>query len=159
MRRHVFSLALVGALAALVASCRVNLDADDLEAAALVGVDVDATLRRTCMLGGALAGLAGALAAPIIGLVAPNQFSALPSVLMVCWVAVGGRGTLWGAVLGALFVNWTKTNVSESWPTGWVYIQGLLFVVVVGLVPGGIAGIVGKLWSRVTRSDRPAVAS
>lgn len=93
----------------------------------------------------AMAGLAGALAAPIIGLVAPNQFNVLPSILMVCWVAVGGRGTLWGAVLGALLVSWTKTTVSESRPEDWVYFQGLLFVVVVGFVPGGILGILRKV--------------
>ena len=48
-----------------------------------------------------MAGAAGAVAAPVIGIVAPNQFAVLPSILMVCWVAVGGRGTLYGAVLGA----------------------------------------------------------
>jgi len=95
-----------------------------------------------------LAGLAGALAAPIIGLVAPNQFNVLPSILMVCWVAVGGRGTLWGAVLGALLVSWTKTTVSESRPEDWVYFQGLLFVLVVGFVPGGIASALRKLARR-----------
>lgn len=103
-------------------------------------------------LSAALAGFAGALAAPIIGLVAPNQFNVLASILMVCWVAVGGRGTLWGAVLGALLVNWTRTNLSESWPTGWVYLQGLLFVLVVGLVPGGIAGLLRLLRDRAART-------
>ena len=49
-----------------------------------------------------MAGAAGAVAAPIIGIVAPNQFTVLPSILMVCWVAVGGRGTLYGAVIGAV---------------------------------------------------------
>lgn len=88
----------------------------------------------------AMAGLAGALAAPIIGIVAPDQFDVLPSILMVAWVAVGGRGTVWGAVLGAIVVSWTKTNFSESRPDDWIYLQGLLFVVVVGFVPGGIAG-------------------
>jgi urea transport system permease protein len=89
----------------------------------------------------AMAGLAGALAAPIIGLVAPNQFAVLPSILMVCWVAVGGRGTLVGAVLGALLVSWTKTTVSETSPESWVYYQGLLFVVVVAFAPGGLVAI------------------
>jgi urea transport system permease protein len=89
-----------------------------------------------------MAGLAGALAAPIIGIVAPNQFTVLPSVLMITWVAIGGRGTLVGAVLGALLVNWAKTTVSEANPDGWLYFQGLLFVIVVAWVPGGLVGLV-----------------
>lgn len=105
-------------------------------------------------LSAALAGLAGALAAPIIGLVAPNQFNVLPSILMVCWVAVGGRGTIWGAVLGALLVSWTKTTVSESRPEDWVYFQGLLFILVVGFIPGGIAGAGRSLRGLVGRAAR-----
>ncbi|MDD9371165.1 MAG: urea ABC transporter permease subunit UrtC [Acidimicrobiales bacterium] len=88
-----------------------------------------------------MAGLAGALAAPIIGIVAPNQFAVLPSILMITWVAIGGRGTLYGAVLGALIVSWGKTSVSESRPDDWMYIQGLLFVVVVAYAPGGLLGL------------------
>lgn len=109
-------------------------------------------------LSAAMAGLAGALSAPIIGLVAPNQFNVLPSILMVCWVAVGGRGTVWGAVLGALLVSWTKTTVSESRPEDWVYFQGLLFVLVVGFVPGGIAGLLRSargLGDRLRRRASP----
>jgi urea transport system permease protein len=93
-----------------------------------------------------MAGLAGALAAPVIGIVAPNMFTVLPSILMVCWVAVGGRGTLWGAVLGALVVSWAKTSFSETWPNQWLYMQGALFIVVVGFFPGGIAGLLRKAW-------------
>jgi urea transport system permease protein len=89
-----------------------------------------------------MAGLAGALSAPIIGIVAPNQFTILPSILMVCWVAVGGRGAIWGAVLGAIVVSWTKTSVSEARPDDWTYIQGALFILVVGFIPGGIVGLV-----------------
>ena len=57
-----------------------------------------------------MAGFAGAIAAPVFGIVSPGQFDYLPSILMVCWVAVGGRGTLWGAVLGALVVNWARVD-------------------------------------------------
>jgi urea transport system permease protein len=90
-----------------------------------------------------MAGLAGAISAPIIGIVAPNQFAVLPSILMVCWVAVGGRGTLFGAAIGALLVNWGRTKFSESRPDDWLYLQGALFVIVVGFVPKGILGIPG----------------
>ena len=89
----------------------------------------------------AMAGAAGAVAAPVIGIVAPNQFGTLPSILMVCWVAVGGRGTLYGAVLGAILVNWGATTVSEQWPDTWQYVQGLVFIVVVAFIPGGLVGL------------------
>jgi urea transport system permease protein len=102
----------------------------------------------------AMAGIAGALSAPIIGIVAPNQFAALPSILMVCWVAVGGRGTIWGAVLGALLVGWGRTTFSETWPEQWTYVQGLLFVVVVAFIPGGIAGLTRLVRGGVRRQRR-----
>ncbi|NLA35726.1 MAG: urea ABC transporter permease subunit UrtC, partial [Actinobacteria bacterium] len=98
-----------------------------------------------------MAGLAGALSAPIIGIVAPNQFTALPSILMVCWVAVGGRATLWGAVLGAIAVNFGRTRFSEAFPDSWTYVQGALFIVVVGFVPGGIAGLVAMVTKRLRK--------
>jgi len=105
-----------------------------------------------------VAGAAGAVAAPVIGIVAPNQFGTLPSILMVCWVAVGGRGTLYGAVIGAILVNWGATRVSEQWPDTWQYVQGLTFVVVVALVPGGIVGVARLLRERFARR-RPVAAA
>ncbi|MDY7104102.1 MAG: urea ABC transporter permease subunit UrtC [Actinomycetota bacterium] len=89
-----------------------------------------------------MAGVAGALSAPIIGIVAPNQFAVLPSILMVAWVAVGGRGTLIGAVIGALLVSWGETNLSESRPDDWLYLQGALFIVVIAYIPKGLVGLV-----------------
>jgi urea transport system permease protein len=85
----------------------------------------------------------------VIGIVAPNQFTVLPSILMVCWVAVGGRGTVWGAVLGAVLVNWGRTRVSESHPDNWIYFQGLLFIVVLAFAPGGIVGLLRSGWDTV----------
>lgn len=105
-----------------------------------------------------MAGLAGALSAPIIGIVAPNQFAVLPSILMVTWVAIGGRGTLFGAVLGALLVGWGKTTFSESRPEDWLYLQGALFVVVVAYAPGGLLGILrssGRVVSGIVRRRPP----
>jgi NAD/NADP transhydrogenase beta subunit len=109
-------------------------------------------------IGAAMAGIAGALAAPIIGIVAPNQFTIIPSILMVCWVAVGGRGTLWGALLGALLVSWGRTSFSENWPNQWQYVQGGLFIVVIAFMPGGIAGLIklGKgAFARKSRTYAP----
>lgn len=102
-------------------------------------------------IGAAMAGAAGAVAAPIIGIVAPNQFTVLPSILMIVWVAVGGRGTLYGAALGAVLVNWGRVGFSESRPDDWQYLQGLLFVVVIAFAPGGIVGIGRALRDRFRR--------
>lgn len=105
----------------------------------------------------AMAGAAGMLAAPIIGLVAPNQFTVLPSILMVGWVAIGGRGTIYGALIGALVVNFLRTRVSESRPEDWQYFQGALFVVVVAFIPGGLFGLATLLGRRFgfVRRRRP----
>jgi urea transport system permease protein len=106
-----------------------------------------------------MAGAAGAVAAPVIGIVAPNQFGTLPSILMVCWVAVGGRGTLYGAIIGAILVNWGATRVSEQWPDTWQYVQGAVFVVVVAFVPGGIVGMLRLIRERVTGRRLTPVAA
>ena len=98
-----------------------------------------------------MAGLACALAAPIIGIVAPNQFAVLPSILMITWVAIGGRGTLIGAVIGAVLVGWGRTTFSESRPEDWLYLQGALFVVVVAYVPGGVVGLLRSAGRTVAR--------
>ena len=106
-----------------------------------LGYDPAVTKTVAFAVGAGMAGAAGMLAAPIIGLVAPNQFTVLPSILIVGWVAVGGRGTIYGAVVGAVVVSLLRTRVSESRPEDWQYFQGLLFVVVVAFAPGGLAGL------------------
>jgi len=111
------------------------------------------------MVAAGMAGLAGAFAAPIIGIVAPNQFAVLPSILMITWVAIGGRGTLWGAVLGALVVSWANTSFSESRPDDWLYLQGFLFIAVVAFVPGGLAGVARTVGTLLFRRRRPTVAA
>jgi urea transport system permease protein len=89
---------------------------------------------------GALAGISGALFTVQSGIVSP-QFMAVPfSIEMVIWVAVGGRGTLIGAVLGALLINFAKSLVSEALPETWLFIQGALFLLVVTALPDGLVG-------------------
>ncbi len=87
------------------------------------------------------AGLAGALFVPIVGIISPNDVGIVPSIAFLIGVAIGGRTTLLGPVLGALGVAWAQTTLSEQFPSGWTYAQGLLFVVVVGFFPAGIAGL------------------
>ncbi|MET0894865.1 MAG: urea ABC transporter permease subunit UrtC [Acidimicrobiia bacterium] len=105
-----------------------------------LGYDPAVTKTIAFALSAGMAGLAGAISAPIIGIVAPNQFAVIPSILMVAWVAIGGRTSIYGAVIGALLVSWGKTSFSESRPDDWLYIQGALFVIVVAFFPGGIVG-------------------
>jgi urea transport system permease protein len=89
---------------------------------------------------GAMAGVSGALYTVQSGIVSP-QFMAVPfSIEMVIWVAVGGRGTLIGAVLGAVLINYAKSLVSEALPETWLFIQGGLFLLVVTALPDGLVG-------------------
>jgi len=89
---------------------------------------------------GALAGISGALYTVQSGIVSP-QFMAVPfSIEMVIWVAVGGRGTLLGAVFGAVLINYAKSLISEQLPETWLFIQGALFLLVVTALPDGLVG-------------------
>ena len=93
----------------------------------------------------ALAGLAGALYVPQVGIITPAQIGVLPSLEMVIWVAVGGRGTLIGAVLGAVGVNWARSILTTSFPDLWPFFLGGLFVAVVLLFPEGCVGLARRL--------------
>lgn len=90
---------------------------------------------------GALAGLAGMLYAPQMGIFTPANMAADRSILVVIWVAVGGRGTLSGAILGALAVNLFYSMLTTRAPEVWPFVQGLLFLAVVLLMPGGLMGL------------------
>lgn len=87
-----------------------------------------------------LAGLAGALYVPQVGIINPGEFSPLNSIEIVIWVAVGGRGTLYGAALGAIVVNLAKTWFTGAMPELWLFVLGGMFVVVTVLLPKGIVG-------------------
>ncbi|MGG6293207.1 urea ABC transporter permease subunit UrtC [Leptolyngbya sp. AN02str] len=89
---------------------------------------------------GVLAGIAGALFTLQSGIVSPNSMNIAFSIEMVIWVAVGGRATLVGAILGALIVNFAKSLLSERFPDIWLFFQGGLFLLVVLLLPAGIVG-------------------
>ena len=87
-----------------------------------------------------LAGVAGALYVPQVGIINPGEFSPLNSIELVIWVAVGGRGTLYGALLGAFVVNFAKTFFTGALPELWLFVLGAIFVLVTLLIPQGIAG-------------------
>jgi urea transport system permease protein len=100
----------------------------------------------------ALAGLAGMLYAPQVGIITPAQIGVLPSLEMVIWVAVGGRASLAGAVLGAVSVNYGRSVLTNYFPELWPFILGGLFVLVVLLFPDGLIGMMRKGKSLLSRN-------
>ncbi len=98
-----------------------------------------------------LAGVAGALYAPQVGIITPAKMGVLPSIEMVVWVAAGGRGTLYGAVLGAVGVNWIQSWLTTSYPDLWLLVLGALFMGAVLFFPDGVLGALGRLAARVHR--------
>ncbi|RXK08697.1 urea ABC transporter permease subunit UrtC [Halarcobacter ebronensis] len=93
----------------------------------------------------AMAGVAGALYVPQVGIINPNVFSPLFSIELVIWVAIGGRGTLYGAIVGAFIVNYASTYFTSALPEVWLYALGGLFVVVTLFLPKGVVGLLSKL--------------
>ena len=91
-----------------------------------------------------LAGIAGALYVPQVGIINPGEFSPINSIEAVVWVAVGGRGTLYGAALGAGIVNYAKTWFTTAFPEIWLYALGALFVVVTLALPRGVVGLLAR---------------
>jgi len=96
----------------------------------------------------ALAGLAGALYVPQVGIITPAQIGVLPSLEMAIWVAVGGRGTLAGAVIGAVGVNWARSVLTNYFPELWPFFLGGLFIAVVLFFPDGVVGLVRQVRER-----------
>jgi urea transport system permease protein len=104
-----------------------------------------------------LAGLAGLLYAPQVGIITPSQVGVLPSLEVVIWVAFGGRGTLWGAVLGAVSINWLRSVLTATYPTLWPIILGGLFVAVIMFFPQGLMGL-GRRAAAFLMGRRPVLA-
>ena len=98
-----------------------------------------------------LAGVAGALYAPQVGIITPAKIGVLPSIEMVVWVAAGGRGTLYGAIVGAFGVNWIQSWLTTSYPDLWLLFLGGLFMGAVLFFPDGIVGALGRLAARARR--------
>jgi urea transport system permease protein len=92
-----------------------------------------------------LCGLAGALYVPQVGIINPSEMQPSSSVEIAIWVAVGGRGTLAGAMLGAFIVNGAKSWLTGAFPTAWLFFLGALFVLVTLLLPGGVVQAVSRL--------------
>jgi urea transport system permease protein len=98
-----------------------------------------------------LAGVAGALYAPQVGIITPAKIGVLPSIEMVVWVAAGGRGTLVGAATGAIGVNWIQSWLTTSYPDLWLLFLGGLFMGVVLFIPDGVVGVLARAPGRLAR--------
>src|SRR5262249_60519651 len=109
---------------------------------------------------------AGALYVPQVGIIIPSEFSPANSIEAVIWVAVGGRGTLTGAIIGAVAVNYAKTTFTSGvLAPYWLFMLGGLFIAVTLLLPRGIVGTLQYWWGARRRaadgdgvSGSPAVA-
>jgi urea transport system permease protein len=102
-----------------------------------------------------MAGVAGALYVPQVGIINPSEFAPANSIEAVIWVAVGGRGTLYGAALGGVLVNLAKTYLTGAAPEIWLYFLGALFVLVTLLLPKGIVGAIASLRSGASKPLKP----
>lgn len=100
------------------------------------------------VLSAAMAGVAGALYVPQVGIINPSEFAPGNSIEAVLWVAVGGRGTLIGPIIGAILVNFGKTWLTGALPEVWLFALGALFIVVTLLLPKGIVGLWSQMKSR-----------
>jgi len=88
-----------------------------------------------------IAGIAGALYVPQVGIINPGEFSPINSIEIVIWVAIGGRGTLYGAIVGAIAVSFAKSQLTNVMPEAWLFALGGLFILVTLLMPKGIVGL------------------
>jgi urea transport system permease protein len=107
-----------------------------------LGYDVTAFKLFVFVMSAMMAGLAGALYVPLVGIINPGEFSPGNSIEAVVWVAFGGRGTLIGAILGAFSVNALKTWLTSFAPDLWLLVLGALFVVVTLFLPRGLIGLI-----------------
>ncbi|WP_296054866.1 urea ABC transporter permease subunit UrtC [uncultured Amphritea sp.] len=106
-----------------------------------------------------IAGIAGALYVPQVGIINPGEFSPINSIEIVIWVAVGGRGTLVGAIIGAILVNYAKTKFTAIMPDGWLFALGAMFVLVTLYLPKGLMGLVAQLKDQQLKAKQQSVAN
>lgn len=98
-----------------------------------------------------MASIGGAMFAPIAGIISPSNVDAAASIMLIAGVALGGRSSLLGPALGAIAVGFGQSALSEQFPNQWTYFQGALFIVVMLLLPGGVASVGAKVKGLVAR--------
>jgi urea transport system permease protein len=99
-----------------------------------------------------MASIAGAMFVPIVGIITPAEIGASASILMIAGVALGGRASLFGPALGAMAIGWGQSSLGSSWPDGWVYILGLVFILVTLFLPMGLSTLLAKATSALRPS-------
>ncbi len=102
-----------------------------------------------------IAGIAGALYVPQVGIINPGEFAPANSIEVVIWAAIGGRGTLFGPIIGAVLVNYGKSWFTTAYPELWLFALGGLFVAVTLFLPRGIVGLFTDISERVKRHRTP----
>ena len=117
---------------------------DQEDRARFIGYKVENVKLWIFVFSAVLAGIAGALYVPQVGIINPSEFSPLGSIEIVIWVAVGGRATLYGAVVGAVLVNFAKSYLTAAFPDVWLYGLGALFIFVTIFLPDGVMGFFRK---------------
>ena len=108
------------------------------------------------VLSASLAGLAGAIYVPIMGAISPAEFSPINSISIVILVALGGRGTLYGAIVGAVVITYAKSFFTTAFPEWWLFALGGLFVLTTMYLPNGLAGIAQKYLEKRRQSKASA---
>lgn len=101
-----------------------------------------------------MASIAGAMFVPIVGIITPAEIGASASILMIAGVALGGRASLFGPALGAMAIGWGQSSLGSSWPSGWIYILGLVFILVTLFLPMGLSSLITKGWNSVRGARR-----
>jgi urea transport system permease protein len=150
--RVVLLVLTAAALAASYLACRVIVESragrvmrairDAESRTRFLGYSVESFKLWAFVFSAVVAGIAGALYVPQVGIINPSEFAPINSIEVVIWVAVGGRGSLYGAVAGAVLVNYAKTYLTGAFPEVWLYALGALFVLVTIFLPRGIVGLV-----------------
>ena len=109
-----------------------------------------------------IAAVGGALFVPQAGIINPDQMTPDKSIEAVVWVAVGGRGTLVGPIIGAIGISVLRSWATHAYPDSWLIILGVIFLVVVLFLPGGIVSLLPKLtelWRRWRKTPAPPLAA
>jgi urea transport system permease protein len=129
---------------------------DDEDRVRFAGYNVGVVKAIVFAISAMFAGVAGALFATQVGIISPADIAIVPSIEFVLLVAVGGRGTLLGPILGALLVGGARSALSENFPASWQFFYGALFVGAVLLFPAGIVGVAQQQWKRWRGTSTPA---
>jgi urea transport system permease protein len=132
---------------------------DSESRARFLGYRVESYKLWVFVLSAVIAGVAGALYVPQIGIINPSEFSPANSIEIVIWVAIGGRGTLYGAVVGAFLVNYAETYLTGALPSVWLYALGALFIGVTLFLPFGVVGAIGRRGSAKAKKHGAGAAS